>query len=132
MSRALLILSTPEIRAKATKWIANVPDGTRVLFQEPMRSLDQNSRLWAMLSDIAGQLEWHGQRLSADDWKLLFMNALNAEMRMVPAIDGKGFVALGRSTSKLSKQECSDLMALIEAFGALHGVKFGDTYATAA
>ena len=126
MARALLILANPEVRAKAAKWIANVPDGTRVLFQEPKRRLPQNDRLHAMLTDLAGQLDWHGQRLSVDDWKLLFMHALNSETRMVPAIDGKGFVALGRSTSKLSKSEFSDLMTIIEAFGAAHQVRFAD------
>ena len=126
MSRALLILSNPARRAKAISWINKLPDGTRVLFQEAVRSLDQNARLWAMLTDIATQVLWHEQKLTADDWKVLFMNALNSEMRMVPAIDGKGFVALGKSTSKLSKQEFSDLMAIIEVFGVEHGVKFGD------
>ena len=126
MSRALLILSNPAVRARAISWINKLPDGTRVLFQEAVRSLDQNARLWAMLTDIATQVLWHEQKLTADDWKVLFMNALNSEMRMVPAIDGKGFVALGKSTSKLSKQEFSDLMAIIEVFGVEHGVKFGD------
>jgi hypothetical protein len=45
-------------------------------------------------------------------------------MRMVPNIDGNGFVNLGRSTSDLSKTEMSDLMELIAMFGAKHDVKF--------
>ncbi len=45
---------------------------------------------------------------------------------MVPNLDGTGFVNLGRSSSDLSKSEMSDLIELIHAFGANHGVKFQD------
>jgi hypothetical protein len=44
----------------------------------------------------------------------------------VPNIDGTGFVNLGRSSSDLSKQEFIDLIELITAFGAQHGVVFSD------
>jgi hypothetical protein len=50
------------------------------------------------------------------------MAALNQELRLVPNIHGNGFVQLGRSSSKLSKAEMSELMELIEAFAAQHGV----------
>jgi hypothetical protein len=98
-----------------------------VTFQGPRRTLDQNSRLWAMLTDISQQLLWHGQRLSTDDWKQVFLAALKQEMRMVPNLDGNGFVQLGRSSSDLSRQEMSDLMTIIEAFAARHGVKLMET-----
>jgi hypothetical protein len=41
----------------------------------------------------------------------------------VPGIDG-GFVVLGKSTSKMTKGEMSELQTLIEAFGAQQGVRF--------
>lgn len=52
------------------------------------------------------------------------MDALNREVRMVPNIDGTGFVNLGTRSSDLSKEEMSDLMEIISAFGANHAVKF--------
>jgi hypothetical protein len=82
--------------------------------------------MWAALSDIAMQLPWHGQKLRPEDWKLVFLDALKHEFRMVPNLDNTGFVNLGRSSSDLSKSEMSDLIELIAAFGAQHGVKFGD------
>jgi NinB protein len=103
-----------------------VPDGTRVTFQAPKRSLDQNSKLWAMLSEVSTQLPWHGIKLSPDDWKLIFLDALKREFRMVPNLDGTGFVNLGRSSSDLSKTEMTDLIDLIHAFGAEHDVVFHD------
>ena len=124
MSRALLILANDVIRLRAIEWIKKAPPETRVEFKAPQRTLDQNARMWALLTDVAQQLPWHGQRLSPDDWKLLFLDALSSEIRFVPNIEGKGFVNLGRSSSDLSKGEMADLMALIEAFGANHGITF--------
>jgi hypothetical protein len=113
-------------RAKAARWVAIAPPGTRLEFKKPRRSLPQNDRMWAMLTDVATQLKWHGIRLSANDWKLLFMDSLKRELRMVPNIDGNGFVNLGRSSSDLSKAEMTDLIDLMHAFGAEHGVVFHD------
>jgi hypothetical protein len=107
-------------------WAAKLPDGTRIEFKAPKRSLPQNDRMWAMLTDLASQVKWHGLTLTADDWKLLFLDALKREVRMVPNLDGNGFVSLGRSSSDLSKAEMTDLIDLIHAFGANHGVVFHD------
>jgi hypothetical protein len=79
-----------------------------------------------MLTDVAEQLPWHGMKLKSDDWKLVFLDALKREVRLVPNIDGTGFVNLGRSSSDLTKEEMGDLMTLIEEFGARHGVVFLD------
>lgn len=123
MSRALLVLHNDATRAKAIDWIRRAPKETRVEFKGPKRTLDQNSRFWAMLTDISTQLLWHGQRLSTEDWKQVFLAALKQEMRIVPNIHGDGFVQLGRSSSDLSKEEMGDVMTIMEAFAARYGVK---------
>jgi len=125
MSRAVIVLHSQIEKARARAWIDQAAWGTRVTFNGPKRTLPQNERMWAMLTDVARQVKWHGQKLSPDDWKVVFLSALKAELRMVPNLDGNGFVQLGRSSSKLSVDEMSDLMALIEAFGAREGVVFG-------
>ena len=127
MSRALLILNGPVDRERACHWIAQAPAGTRIEFKAAKRTLDQNSLMWAALTDVATQLKWHGQWLRADDWKLIFLDALKRELRIVPNIDGNGFVNLGRSSSDLSKEEMSNLIELMFAFGAQHGVVFRDS-----
>lgn len=126
MSRALIILRGAADRARAIKWIAGAPYGTRIEFKATKRSIPQNDRFWAMLSDVASQLAWHGKKLKPDDWKLVFLNALKRETEIVPNIDGSGFVSLGQSSSDLSKNEMSELMEIIAAFGAEHGVIFHD------
>jgi hypothetical protein len=128
MSRATLVLVSPAIRERAALWAARLPEGTRVDFKAPKRSLPQNDRMWAMLTEVSAQLPWHGIKLSADDWKLLFLDSLKRELRMVPNLDGNGFVNLGRSSSDLSKAEMTDLIEIIAAFGANHGVVFHDAH----
>lgn len=131
MSRALIVLSSTAERERAAKWCRTAPSSTRVEFKEARRSLDQNAMLWASLTDVARQVEWHGVRLSPDDWKLVFLAALQTETRIVPNLDGTGFVNLSRS-SDLSKAEFSDLIELILKFGAEHGVVFHDDKVEAA
>ena len=86
------------------------------------RSDAQNRRLWAMLTDISQQVEWHGVRLSPEDWKHVFTASLK-QQRAVPGLDG-GFVVLGQSTSKMTKAEMSELQELMAAFGAEREVIF--------
>jgi hypothetical protein len=126
MSRAVLILGQVCVNARAISWVTKAPAGTRLEFKAPKRTLPQNARMWAMLTDIAGQVEWHGLKLSADDWKLIMLDGLKTELRLVPNITGTGFVNLGRSSSDLTVAEMTDLIELIHAFGANHGVVFHD------
>lgn len=124
MSRVVVTLLTNADRRKAADWVYKAPPETRVVFVQPKRTLDQNAKMWAMLTDIAEQVEWHGLRLGTNDWKLMFMDALKREMRVVPNLDGNGFVNLGASTSQLTKGEMADLIEIITAFGVSKGVEF--------
>jgi len=110
-------------RATAKVMIDRAPDGCVVSIKPATRSLEQNAKLWAMLGEVAAQVEWHGRKLDAESWKHLFTSSLK-KMDVVPNLEGTGFVALGLSTSKMSNKELADLLTLIEAFGAAHGVEF--------
>ena len=124
MSRAVLILSSSEIRDKAIRWIRGLPDNTRIEFKKPKRSLPQNDLLWVLLTKVSQQLEWHGQRYSPDDWKDFMMHQLRKASWM-PAEDG-GLVPIGMRTSDLSVEEMSDLIEVIYAFCARNGVRIDD------
>jgi ABC-type cobalamin transport system ATPase subunit len=91
-------------------------------YKEKRRSLQQNARMWAMLSDVARQVVWHGQKLSAEDWKCMATAALKRQ-RVVPGIEG-GVVVLGEPTKHMSIAQMAELMEFLEAFGAQHDVKF--------
>lgn len=124
---ALVILNSKANRERAVRWVMSAKDDVRVEFREATRTLPQNERMHAMLTDIARQCRHHGVKLGKDDWKLLFLDALKREMRLVPNLDGTGLVPLsGRSSSKLSVSEMSDMIELIAAYGAAHDVQFND------
>lgn len=131
MSRVSVALWTQADREKVCKWVMKVDAGTRVELKEAKRTDDQNAKFWAMLTEVSQQLLWHGQKLNTEDWKLVFLDALKRELRIVPNITGNGFVNLGRSSSDLTKGEFSDLIEIIHAFGAEHGVVFAEDRAAA-
>lgn len=126
MSRATVILASDAERKQAARWCMLLPINSRVEFKGVVRTVPQNARLWAMLTEVAIQVKWHGVKLTPDDWKVVFTAALKRELRIVPNIEGNGFVQLGASTSDMSKEEIGELMELISAFGAREGVVFHD------
>jgi len=83
----------------------------------------QNDRLNAMCGDVAKQVVWHGQRLTRDDWRHMFVASFRKGQKVVPGIDG-GFVVLGASSRQLTEAECSECIDLILAFGAEHNVQW--------
>jgi hypothetical protein len=116
-------LSHAQARQLAHVAIDAAPDGWIVTISEPTRSLDANAAFWPLLHDISEQVEWYGKKLSPEDWKHILSASLR-KLEVVPNLDGTGFVALGQSTSKMSKRQFSDLIELAQAFGAERGVKF--------
>lgn len=88
------------------------------------RSLEQNAKMWACLTDISKQVDWYGNTLSPDDWKHVLSASLRKQ-RAVPGIDG-GFVVVGLQTSQMTIAEMSEMIELAHAFGADRGVLFHD------
>ncbi len=117
MSKAVYILAHPTARQRAVDAVRNAADGMVVTVAEPTRNLEQNAALWAILSEVSEHVVWHGRKLSPEDWKHIFTASLK-RMDVVPNLEGTGFVALGLSTSKMSKREFSDLLELVNAFAA--------------
>lgn len=126
MSRALIILTSKEQRDKASRWVQTAPFGTRVEFKQTKRTLPQNSRFWAMLTDVSVQARKLGREHTPEQWRTIFMTALGHEMKFLPSLDLKSFIPLGHSSSDLSVSEMSDLMEFITAWGAENGITFND------
>lgn len=121
---AVLVLAGDRERQRAHDWVKRAPLNSRVSFQGPRRSLDQNAKMWALLTELSLQLDWHNQRYSPDDWKDYLMHALR-KARWMPDEDG-GMVPIGMRTSSLSKEDMAELIELLYAFGSRHGVIFAD------
>lgn len=124
MTKAYTItLSNDDARVKARSAIRRAPDGYRVTFEEPKRTNAQNDRLHVMIRDVARQVEYYGKKRDEDFWKQLFVGAFR-KSEMVPCLSGDGFTEIRPRTSKMKKADLSDLMMLIEEYGARHGVTF--------
>lgn len=83
---------------------------------ESIRTLDQNAKMWAMLTDISNQVVWYGKKLSPRVWKDIFSASINGQ-ETVPGLDNN-FVVVGRSTSRMTIREMSDIIECCYAFGA--------------
>lgn len=109
--------------------IASTGGRWELVLRERKRSNNQNAKLWACLQDVADQCEMviNGKscRASKEDWKEVFTAALKREQRMAMGIDG-GVVVLGSRTRNMRKAEFSDLLELIQAYGAEHDVVWSD------
>lgn len=124
MSRHLLTLYSEADRSRAQSYIRQAPVGTRVEFKATKRSLPQNERMWAMLTDIAAQKEHFGRKYPPDGWKLIFLYALGQEIQFIPSLDGKTVIPWGQKSSDLSREEMSNLIDLMDSWGTQNGVKF--------
>ena len=132
MTRYVIVLNSEADRAKAARYINAAPAGTRIELKAARRSLPQNDRMWAMLTDIATQKDHNGRKYTPDQWKVLFMSACGREVQFIPSLDGKTFLPWGQSSSDLSKEEMSNLIEFMFAWGAEHGVIFHDSVGKAA
>ena len=120
---ATLVIRNDTVRATGRHWFNIAPIGTVVRFLPPKRTLPQNDRMWAMLTDISKQVTHNGNKYSPEDWKALFMHACGHEVRFMPGLSGEPFPA-GFRSSKLSKEQMTELMDFISCYAAQNGVRF--------
>lgn len=114
-----IILRTRQDRGRAVRWIENAPDGTVVEFKQKGRSNDQNAAMWSILTQINRQRPVHnGVKMSAVLWKAIFLQALGAELVMLPTLEGGGLFPFGHRSSKLTVSEMGDLITLMLAWAA--------------
>jgi len=124
--RAVITLRSQADRDKASKWAQGVTAGSKVVFHGPGRTIPQNDALHAAIRDIARQRDYHGVKLQDWEWKLLFLDALDSHVRMLPNLDGTGFVSVGKSTSALSKEEFTGLLSVVYEWGNRNGIVWSD------
>lgn len=124
MTRYLVVLNTQADREKVLRYVGAAPWGTRVELKAVKRSLPQNDRMWAMLTDIAVQKDHGGRKYTPDQWKVIFLASIGREVQFIPSLDGKTFIPWGQSSSDLSRQEMTDLIEFMFAWGAENGVAF--------
>lgn len=117
-------LTSPFSRDRAMRLIQQAPEGWVMSLDQPTRTTDQNSRLWAMLSDVAVSKPM-GRRHTPEEWKCIFMSACGWEVAFLPGLDGR-FLPYGYRSSKLTVKQMTDLQDFIRAWGDEQGVVWSD------
>ncbi len=111
-----------ESRHRAKAMIDRAPPGYVMKLAESKRTLEQNDKLWAMLTDVSRAMP-EGRRMIPDDWKVVFMHACGWECQFLEGLDGKPFPQ-GFSSSRLTKGQMGDLITFIQEYGDRNGVKW--------
>lgn len=129
MSKIVCRLINDQVKSNACDHIKRAPFGWIVTIAEPTRTLEQNSLLWPLLSELAKQTDWHGLKMDADAWKSLFVAEIKLrhkeQAKLIPTFRNNDFIDVsGNSSRVLPKSQFSDLIELIYSFGAERGVVF--------
>jgi hypothetical protein len=112
------------LELKINNNIALYLEEDKLTVKKQTRSLEQNDKMWAMLTDVSNQCVHFNKKYSAEDWKDIFTASINDELRVTPTINGDKMVLLGLSTSKMNKIQLSNLIAFIQAHGDLNSVRW--------
>lgn len=124
-------------RKLAAQFCFDAPDFWTVTFKEPAKSREQEEKYHAQIGDITDQCEFMGQRWSEEEWKRLLIDAfarvkaaegdpLKGWGRIVPSLDGTGFVQLGIQSRGFSKRIGSEFIEHLYAWGAENSVVWSE------
>jgi hypothetical protein len=95
---------------------------------DEIRSNPQNRRLHAMIRDISEQVQWAGDWMDEEVWKLLLMGAAYGQQFVPNPLDPrKPFVLVNKRRSRaLVVPEMADFITQLQVFGDEHGVQWRD------
>lgn len=124
-----VILRGDTQRALARKLIDAAPVDAVVTIREATRNLDQNARLWAMLSDVS-RAKPEGRRWTPETWKAAFMHSLGHQVQFCEGLDGSGPFPLGFRSSRLTVRQMADLITCVDEYGSRHGVVWSEPVKT--
>lgn len=119
-----VILHGPSARRRAKELIDAAPLGSVMNVRPEKRTLDQNAKFWAMLSDISQQKPL-GRSHPPEIWKCLLMNACGYAVQFEQGLSGEPF-PIGFRSSRLSKAQMSELIEFMYAWGAEQGIVWSD------
>lgn len=126
-------LRSNQVRLNCIEFIKELPTDDKkplvVKIQPMTRSLEQNSKLHALLSDISKNATWNGEKLDVYAWKNLLVSAhsiaTGEPSKIVRGIEGE-LVNIRERTSKMSSRRLSSLIDYILAFCAGNGIEIKD------
>lgn len=128
-------LRSNQVRSNCLEFIRELPTDEKnplvVKIQPMTRSLEQNAKLHAMLSDISKQCEFNGKKRNIDTWKVIMVSAhkiaTGEKAEMAIGLEGE-VINLRESTAQMSVKRLASLIEYIQAWGVENGVKFNDNW----
>lgn len=129
-----------QARQRAAQSCQEAPDGWVCRITPPNKSRDQESKYHAQISDIAEQVQFHGQELDAGQWKRLLIDAFHFEtkddpdlaedwkrmgdVQFLPALNHPGVVMMGFQSRDFSRKLGSAFIEWLNVFAAENGVQW--------
>jgi hypothetical protein len=97
--------------------------------KESGKTRDQEEKYHAMIGEIAKQAEHFGSKWDAESWKRLLVDQFCKDIGIktgvvIPNLSGDGIVQLGMQTRKFNKEQASEFVEWLNAWGAEHGVTY--------
>lgn len=127
MRQKIILKLTGEAAKKAAcREILAAPVGHIVRITPETRSLDQNAKLHAMLTDISKQAKYLGAKRDLEFWKGLFVSgwqiATGERPEIVPGLEGE-FINIRESTTTLGVKRMASLIEYVTAWAVSNGVR---------
>ncbi len=128
-------LRSEQIKNNAIEFVRSLPVDEKkplVVDVKPItRNLEQNAKFHAMCGDIARQVQFNGEWLSLETWKVILISA-HAEAtkegsHLVTGLEGE-LVNIRESTAQMGVKRMASLIEYVTAWGVSHGVHFNDRW----
>jgi hypothetical protein len=114
------ILANDQVRYRAVTAVQQALQGYVVTIKPPTRSLEQNAKLHAELTEIAATVPWAGKLRDVTTWKRLltasWLRARGEAVEVLPALDGHGIDVIFEPTSQMTGAQVRELLDYIGAW----------------
>jgi len=95
------------------------------------KSRVQEEKYHAMIGEVAAQASHMGSKWDAESWKRLLVDQFCKDSGIktsvvIPNLSGDGIVQLGMQTRKFTKEQASEFVEWLHAWGAEHGITYSE------
>lgn len=93
------------------------------------KSREQEEKYHAMIGDIAKQASHLGSKWDSESWKRLLVQEFCKETglgggKVIPNLSGDGICQLGHQTRHFTKEQASEFVEWLHAWGAENGITY--------
>jgi hypothetical protein len=97
--------------------------------KDATKSRHQEEKYHAMIGEVAKQAQHLGAKWDAESWKRLLVDQFCKDNGLktgavIPNLSGDGIVQLGMQTRNFTKEQASEFVEWLFAWGAEHGVTY--------